>query len=294
MPDQIRIDDFRLKGNASFVLREGWLAKGLRNVERNPAVFSSEDATSILGVGSAMVNSIRHWLLAARLIYRRSENRRTTYVLSDYAKLIRKHDPYFEDLLTLWLVHYYIATNPNDTTVWYLLFNHFSSMSFTDQMMEEQLLATFRTMAQNDFSVESFKNDCALALRTYVGDNIASATPEDNNICPLTVLGLFEKTSRNTYERTVPAVSKMDPLAVLYVILDNLRGEKGVPFNTVMSERGNAGCIFHLTPYLLNVCLDELQARKLLEFQRTSGLNMIYPKEGLKAIDVAELHYTGR
>ena len=156
MPDQVRITDFRLKGNASFVLREGWLAKGLRNVEKDPAVFSREEATTILGVGSAMVNSIKHWLLASGLIYSKVINRKTAYFLTTFAKIIRKYDPYFEDLFTLYLVHYNIASNTKETTVWYLLFNHFDDTSFTDKGLYEKLLYKFRTMTQSEFSTASF------------------------------------------------------------------------------------------------------------------------------------------
>ena len=52
----------------SFLLRFGWISKGLGALKDDPAVFSQEDATVTLGVGKNMVASIRHWLQGARLV----------------------------------------------------------------------------------------------------------------------------------------------------------------------------------------------------------------------------------
>ena len=41
----LKIEKFHLKGNASFAIREGWLAKGMRNVVNDPEVFLKENAT---------------------------------------------------------------------------------------------------------------------------------------------------------------------------------------------------------------------------------------------------------
>ncbi|WP_024333179.1 DUF4007 family protein [Desulfotignum balticum] len=52
----------------SFVLRFGWLMKGFRAFEDDPNIFTNKDAVVTLGVGKNMVNSIRHWLRASKLI----------------------------------------------------------------------------------------------------------------------------------------------------------------------------------------------------------------------------------
>ena len=191
-----RIDKFHLKGNASFTIREGWLTKGLRNVRNDPEVFLREDATVRLGIGSAMVKSLRFWLQAAGLTTEPKAGRRVQAV-TDLGNLIMEKDTYFEDPFTLFLVHSHIATNPHLTTVWYLLFNYFTAQRFTREMMEESLLATFRELTSEEFALSSFKDDCAVALKTYVDDQSRQATPEDNMLCPLASLGLFRKTARD-------------------------------------------------------------------------------------------------
>ena len=285
-----RIDKFHLKGNASFTIREGWLTKGLRNVRNDPEVFLREDATVRLGIGSAMVKSLRFWLQAAGLTTEPKAGRRVQAV-TDLGNLIMEKDTYFEDPFTLFLVHSHIATNPHLTTVWYLLFNYFTAQRFTREMMEESLLATFRELTSEEFALSSFKDDCAVALKTYVDDQSRQATPEDNMLCPLASLGLFSKTARDTYETTMPSPALLHPYAVMYVLLAAHGHKEGISIDRLLSEPCNAGRVLHLNAYRLNQYLDQLQAAGMLSIQRTAGLNMIYPTPGLTAIDVAQQYY---
>ena len=55
-------------GHQTFPFRYTWLKKGVEAVSDNPTIFSSENASVILGVGKNMVSSIRHWCSVAGLI----------------------------------------------------------------------------------------------------------------------------------------------------------------------------------------------------------------------------------
>lgn len=284
-----KLEKFTLKGNASFAIREGWLTKGMRNVIRDPEVFLRENASAVLGVGSAMVKSIRFWLQAAGLTSEPRSGRRMQS-LTEIGDLIYKEDPYFEDLFSLYIVHANIASNSKLATVWYLLFNCFDATRFSKEMMEEHLLAAFHEMVNVDFSEASFKDDCGTALKMYVSDNNKQVSPEDNMQCPLVALDLFSKASQY-YEKTIPSLEKLHPFAVLYVLLSAMGSRTSISFDRLLTEPQNVGKLLHLNAYQLNVYLDKLQSIGLLTIQRTAGLNMIYPKEGLSAIDVARMYY---
>ena len=53
----------RLKRHESFSIREGWLAKGIKNVKENGNVFSSSEATDLLGIGTNMVKSVNYYMI---------------------------------------------------------------------------------------------------------------------------------------------------------------------------------------------------------------------------------------
>ena len=51
---------YRFKGHESFILREGWLNKGLFEIEKDAKVFSENYGADELGVGPNMAKSIRY------------------------------------------------------------------------------------------------------------------------------------------------------------------------------------------------------------------------------------------
>ena len=53
----------------TFALRYSWLSKGFHALSNDPGVFESEDATIELGVGKNMVQAIRFWLRACKMMH---------------------------------------------------------------------------------------------------------------------------------------------------------------------------------------------------------------------------------
>ena len=106
--DKIKI---RLQGHEKFVLREGWLNKGIVQVKNNPTVFLGKEGPDVFGIGNNMVKSLRYWLKAFGLII---EKGAYGVQLSECGQLIQKYDAYFEDLFTLWVLHSNIVHNVED------------------------------------------------------------------------------------------------------------------------------------------------------------------------------------
>ena len=101
---------YKIKGNESFGIREGWLNKGLTALEENKTIFSEPVAMDSLGVGSKMVKAIKYWLLASHLVEEKREknSKHSLIPTSCFGEIVKKYDPYFEDIFTLWIIHYYI------------------------------------------------------------------------------------------------------------------------------------------------------------------------------------------
>jgi|RhiMetdeSRZDD1v2_1073273.scaffolds.fasta_scaffold3827553_2 hypothetical protein len=64
----------------SFHIRDGWLRKGLLNIERNPYLFSEEHAGDDLGVGRNMVSSRIVCLCHTKRVFQRYLSRMPRYV----------------------------------------------------------------------------------------------------------------------------------------------------------------------------------------------------------------------
>ena len=133
-----RIKKVKLKGNESFNFREGWLRKGMRCVEEEETLFSLDDVMERLGVGSKMVKSIRYWLQATGLCdeqYRNGGRAKAQVITADFGAIIRDCDPYFDDVFTLFLLHYHIVSNDALCMPWYIFFNEYEGQDFTKENM---------------------------------------------------------------------------------------------------------------------------------------------------------------
>jgi hypothetical protein len=72
--------------------------------------------------------------------------------LSSLGKLVRKNDPYLEDITALWWLHSNIAKNIEVATRWYMYFNHCDA----DDLNKEQIVSILqREIGKYAFTHES-------------------------------------------------------------------------------------------------------------------------------------------
>ncbi len=294
-----RIKKVKLKGNESFNFREGWLRKGMRCVIDDEALFSQDDVMERLGVGSKMVKSIRYWLQATGLCeeqYRNSGRARAQVLTEDFGMVIKDNDPYFDDIFTLFLLHYHIVSNETLCMPWYIFYNEFEGQDFTkENMISVCKEFLFKKMEEGcTFSENSFEDDCSSILRMYMNSsNIED--PEESLACPLSSLGLLQKSSRNknAYSKVMPSRDSLDKLAVLYVITSNLSEDKNsVSIDDLHSAPNNIGKVFNLSRVAINDYLDQLRISGYLTINRTAGLDMVYVESMIKPQDIMAEYYT--
>jgi hypothetical protein len=288
---------FRLKGHESFQIREGWLRKGIKGIQNNRSIFTSNDATDTLGVGTNMVKAIRFWLQACGITNEvKGENGKRVQELSeDFGTIINKYDPYFEDIFTLWLIHYKLTTNSELSTSWYLFFNDISIDEFTKEQLFYSLNLALKRFTNNSaFSERTLLDDCDCIIKTYFTDRNKDRNPEENTICPLSELGLLD-TSTNmgmqTYVKKRPSMDKLDKMIVMYIILDNLNGGKSTSISNLLNDTGNVGKVLNLDRNILNEYLDILKNDGYFDINRTAGLDKIYIKTDMLKKDILEDYY---
>lgn len=292
--DQVKI---RLKGHESFYIREGWLRKGMKSVNNDSKFFANELAVDALGVGSNMVKAIRYWLQACGLTVERiaQGGKREQILSDDIGKIIFEKDPYFEDVFSLWLIHYKLASNKELSTSWYLFFNDFNAEEFSKEGLYEGMSASLNRLINNgDFSEKSLIDDCNCIIRTYCLDKNEDKNPEENTICPLTELALLDKfkskSGKEYFIKKRPSMDKLDKLLVLYIILDNLNGNDSTNIDKILYDDCNVGKVLNMDRNMLNEYLDELKNEDYIEINRTAGLDRVYLKNTSKE-EVIKAYY---
>lgn len=290
---------YKLKGNESFCIREGWLNKGITAVQNNETVFSSDEAMDVLGLGSKMVKSLRYWLLATGLAVEfREIGRKTALRLTkDIGEVIWEYDKYFEDIFTLWIVHYHIVSKLEFCTIWNLFFNNFSAKEFSKSNMTNKMIDEFNKIYDKGVSISnSVIDDCNSIIKMYcISDDDLNADPEDNLTSPFSELGLIKKNTmeKGLYIKSRPIYAKLDRLAVLYIIVSNMTEEKmSVDIDTLMMQENNVGKVLNLDHNMLNEYLDVLRQEGYITLNRTAGLDMVYLEKELTPRTILEKYYT--
>lgn len=298
---QEKLTKVKLKGNESFNIREGWLRKGIRCVQDYPTLFSRDDAMEILGVGSKMVKSIRYWLRTTGLTEERAPvGRAREQILTEkFGEVVDQYDRYFDDVFTLFLLHYNIVKNAEGLSVaWDIFFNNYDGQDFTkDNMIEKCKEELNKRLAEGaTFSESLFADDCASILRMYNATDVAE-DPEESLSCPLIELGLIRKSAnkKGTYVKTPPARELLDKMAVLYVILDNIEeGKESVSIESLINDANNIGKVFNLDRVLINEYLDQLRVSGYITLNRTAGLDMVYVNDNRTPEGVMREYYEKR
>lgn len=281
----------RLQGHEKFALREGWLNKGLIATVSNPTVFQ-KDGTDILGVGTNMVKSIRFWMNAFGLI---SENQRTGASLTELGRLIYDYDENFEDIFTLWILHFSIIKNRKEATSWHIFFNKCEVDSFEKKdianYMHKEL---FKYVGNSNFSDNSLNSDIDVILNMYSkGKKVDD--PEDKNISPFARLGLLKKEG-NEYLKKQPDQRNFNEWIVLYVLSDLLRNDDSISIDAALMSEDGLVRMTQMNSIVINEYLDRLDAMGYIRVNRTAGLDVIYknPDNNIDTKEVIEKYYLSR
>ena len=286
----------RFRAHETFFIRKGWLSKGIKNVVADPAVFmgNSGNPMDVLGIGSNMVKSLRYWLQTVGLTTEPAYGKKEQS-LTDFGKLVKKYDPYIEELGTLWLIHYHLAKNLNDATSWYFFFNEFKLMEFDKDDFVRQLSAFLR-MQNEEVSERSLEDDYNCIINTYLSrmkSNPEKVQPESNIDCPLGELGLIDISNKKNkiYRKVSPKKETIHPLVVFAVIIDQACGAREIKISSLQNDKLNIGKVFNMDIISLTSILYELELLGFIKVVRTAGLDIIKINGDFSFISSVEEYY---
>lgn len=277
----------KLKRHESFSIREGWLAKGIKNVKEYGNVFALQNATDILGIGTNMVKSLKYWMTATKLI----EEKNREIMLSDFGSIINEYDPYLEDIFSWWLIHINMITNIDDAYIYNLFFNKCNIKTFTKRELYEKLYALLIN-EKLTFNENILQDEVNMIIKTYTIDEKID-NPENNFICPLSELNLLKKVDRDTYEKNRPEIRNLPFWVVYYIICLLLDDRNNISIDELLKEENSPAKLLNMDKNLINEYLDEMKKNDLIIINRTAGLNMVYLKKKLSLNEIAEEYFKG-
>lgn len=281
----------------TFHPRFGWLRKGFDAATGDRGIFLREDATVRLGVGKNMVNAIRYWCNAFKVL--------TDDVPSDLGDRLYRDDgwdPFTEDPATLWLLHWNLLKPPCHATAWHFTFNVFRSLEFSQDELFKAL-CNHRDSVAHRIAESSVKKDVSCILRMYVEQEThKTGVSEDSLDCPFSELGIIH-TAGDSRHYTFRVGSKRNLPAEIVVsaCLEYAswvgRGQRTIGISRLLYDIGSPGTIFKLTETAVCDAIEKVQRKyKSIELSDSAGLiQLSFNSDPEKlAEDLLNRYYQGR
>ena len=292
--------EMKFRAHETFFIRKGWISKGMRYVAEKPDVFISKEDNpmDVLGIGANMVKALRYWLPAIEVTEEATTGRRTQE-LTCFGRLVAEHDAYIEEIGTLYLLHYKLASNFKLATSWYYFFNKFGLSDFTRNDFATQITNQIKMWDEEaKVAPRSIEDDFNCIINTYVPryKTMPSRVSAENNIdCPFGEMGLIDilkKEGKNVvYKKNIPQASTFNPWVILAVIHDNANGRDEIGLNELLNSEKNIGRIFNLDSIVMLDVLHNAESTGELKIIRTAGLDVIHLKSHYTFEQCVEKYY---
>jgi len=265
----------------TFRFERSLVAKLLMEFANTPKL-SRNEVMERLGVGNQKAEAMITWLGMIGLRDNKSRE------LTPLGELLLEHDPYFEDINTLWLLHYQLASNP-DAEVWYLLTNKFlpnyTTFSFEDML---NFLVSLGIRPLND---KHLKSDVSIFLKSFIS---IDAFKELNFI---TISDKSKKViSKMTFHKHTPI--NISPYLIAYVIYDHRSkiypNAVTITIKELLALDANVGKVFSLDRRELEKYLKILTGHEygeLMDISTTAGLDQVGLRFKGNVFNILERYY---
>ena len=288
----------KFRAHDTFFIRKGWLSKGMKHVLAKNDVFVAKDENpmDILGIGSNMVKALRYWLQAVGLTSEPHSGKRYQS-FTELGTSIYENDRYIEELGTLHLLQYKLASNKDDATAWYYFFNVFNMTEFSRDDFVDSILRWIKMEeGDNTVAIRSLNDDFSCIINTYLPRYKTSpnrVAPENNIDCPFGELGLIDIFSKEkkTYRKAIPTADSINPWVALAIIVDQANGNAEISLNELLTAPCNIGRVFNLDAITMLDVLYQIEQIGKIKINRTAGLDVIRVLGDFNFQDCVDTYY---
>ena len=207
----------------------------------------------------------------------------------------------------MWLIHWQIATNINQATTWYWVFNILREIRFVPDTFKQELYKWVQRTYEDEqqgkkklriVSDNTFQRDVNCFIRTYCQSRHNHEIVEESFDCPLVELNLIVELPDNNEYEFLRGEKENLPVEVVAATIDafwTLRfSEEGpLPFSELMYAPLSPGRIFRLDEDTMTTYLENLEqlTEGAFSYDETAGLKQVYRHKGLNTRELLKRYY---
>ena len=290
----------RYSGHETFPCRYPWIPKAYRILIENAEGLSDDDrAIEQLGMGKNMVRALRFWIQAMG-VAEPADGR--GYAFTQFGHAVfgdGGRDPYLEDIRTLWLLHWNLATADEPLFAWHYMLNRWQRPEIIRSIVLPEFIREANSTGRTYSSV-TLKQHLDVFMQVYVSVQSRNGTVEEEHLdSPLVELELIQKVGERTLgKRREPVYAfrrepkpDVTPELFVYCLADfwyrNLRNERTLSFRDVAVAENSIGQVFKLPEGDLRTRLERIEADSggLFSYQESAALAQVARPEHLSLED---------
>lgn len=274
----------QFSGHETFPLRQLWLRKAYDAVSGDDtpvskSTFADEDSIVRFGVGKNMVTAIRFWATACKIIEEKEGGFGPTGLANFLFDPSSGVDPFCEKPATTWLMHWFLASTPEKTTTWYVLFNHVVQQTF-DREHVVKLISNLAADRELKVSAATLKRDVECCVRSYV-PKAGGESLEEMSEPLLGELGLIQQNAKGSFEFRRGLKRSLPDGVFAFALLDywqRLEHSGSVmAFDRVAHDYGSPGRVFKLDESSVAERLTALEplSNGLIQWTEQAGIRQV-------------------
>jgi len=243
-----------------------------KNVDRK--IIARQSFLESLGISERQFENLSSICVALGLI------KKSTFVLTELGKEIAEQDIYFDNIDTLWIIHYIISSESK-----WIVWNRIINRIFSENRIigSETALPYFNDLSLL-FSEKTIKSklpkEILSALNAYSEQKFSK-------------LGIIKKSAIGEYVRSEPL--QIEPLSFLYCLLHfrdmNFPNATGLVIQEIQRADNSPGKVLFLSEFKTNDLLSKLHDIKLIRLETFGDLDQIRFAEGLTKYKVLHKIY---
>jgi len=235
-----------------------------------------EDLANLLGVADRQAKHLAAMACALGLL------RKVSYQPTPLGLLVHERDPFFDDLGTLWFLHYAISSEPRHI-VWNRAVNGF--LPRRPRFTREQLRASFDDLIAW-FSANSIQKHVLKEINTFLDAYTQQAFSR------LAFLRLDGEGYALGYRQPLPPL--VLAAAAARFRATHRPGATAIPVNVLCSAPDSPGLVFGLPEERLRQMLEELKALPGFSLESRADLDQVSLAGDLEDVDWMRRYYDAR
>lgn len=262
----------------SFYLRERWLNKAMGHIEKDERFFYDKEAFEKIGLGKNMVQSLRFWVLATKVVEETFNNeRKKIYKTTKFGKLLYKYDKFLQFPDSAAILHYHLCAQKEPSTAWYWFFNILNDTIILKEELAKSFIQWVKNNETKEVSEKSLKRDIDCLIRLYIA-GINNEDPEEVIQSPIYRLNIVNE-SKGVVYKVNGDPQLIGYTALMYILLKFKENQEidTLTIEEIINNEGLWGKVFNMTrPSVINA-LEHLTNHPFFPiiFTRTNNLDTI-------------------